>query len=134
MYYRNSFNCGRIRTERAVLVAISIPIFTSQLAKSRLATNQANARAAYAEASSQLLLDSSTEITGDVTYTYTVSTAKSTKESTADSSFITPTAIVDWQTTTKGTDNSTELGAKTATTWKVTFSKDGGLKGFNCAF
>ncbi|MBR1856289.1 MAG: prepilin-type N-terminal cleavage/methylation domain-containing protein [Oribacterium sp.] len=33
-----------------VLVAISIPIFTSQLKKARLATNQANARAAYAAA------------------------------------------------------------------------------------
>ena len=33
-----------------VLVAISIPIFTAQLRKARLATNQANARAAYAAA------------------------------------------------------------------------------------
>ena len=33
-----------------VLVGISIPIFTTQLKKSRLATNQANARAAYAAA------------------------------------------------------------------------------------
>jgi len=35
----------------AVLVAISIPIFTSQLEKSREATDLANLRAAYAEAS-----------------------------------------------------------------------------------
>ena len=34
---------------RAVLVAISIPIFTSQLEKSREATDLANIRAAYAE-------------------------------------------------------------------------------------
>lgn len=33
-----------------VLVAISIPIFTNNLRKARLATNQANARAAYAAA------------------------------------------------------------------------------------
>ena len=33
-----------------MLVAISIPIFTSQLEKSRQATDAANARAAYAEA------------------------------------------------------------------------------------
>jgi len=33
-----------------VLVAISIPIFSNQLRKARLATNQANARAAYAQA------------------------------------------------------------------------------------
>ncbi len=46
----------------AVLVAISIPIFTSQLEKSREATDLANIRAAYAEVSAEVL-------TGDnVTY------------------------------------------------------------------
>lgn len=39
----------------AVLVAISIPIFTSQLEKSREATDLANIRAAYAEASVKAL-------------------------------------------------------------------------------
>ena len=39
----------------AVLVAISIPIFTSQLEKSREATDAANLRAAYAEISAELL-------------------------------------------------------------------------------
>ena len=34
----------------AVLVAISIPIFSNQIKKARLATNQANARAAAAKA------------------------------------------------------------------------------------
>ena len=38
-----------------VLVAISIPIFTSQLEKSREATDKANLRSAYAEASTWLL-------------------------------------------------------------------------------
>ena len=55
MYYGNSFNCGRIRTGRAVLVAISIPIFTTQLEKSRDAVTIANLRSAYAEAASQAL-------------------------------------------------------------------------------
>ena len=36
----------------AVLVAISIPIFTSQLEKSREATDAANFRAVYAEGAS----------------------------------------------------------------------------------
>jgi prepilin-type N-terminal cleavage/methylation domain-containing protein len=40
-----------------VLVAISIPIFTAQLEKARRATNQANARAAYAAASAEYLED-----------------------------------------------------------------------------
>lgn len=39
----------------AVLVAIAIPIFTSQLEKSRDAVSVANLRAAYAEASTQYL-------------------------------------------------------------------------------
>ena len=42
----------------AVLVAISIPIFTSQLEKSRDAVTVANLRAAYAEASSEYLTSS----------------------------------------------------------------------------
>ena len=44
-------NCG----DRAVLVAISIPIFTSQLEKSRDAVTMANVRAAYAEAAAEVL-------------------------------------------------------------------------------
>ena len=42
-------------TTGAVLVAISIPIFTTQLEKSREAVDAANLRAAYAEASADLL-------------------------------------------------------------------------------
>ena len=41
----------------AVLVAISIPIFTSQLEKSRESTDASNIRAAYAELISDALLD-----------------------------------------------------------------------------
>ena len=41
----------------AVLVAISIPIFTSQLEKSRESTDAANIRDYYAEISTQLLVD-----------------------------------------------------------------------------
>lgn len=44
----------------AVLAAISIPIFNSQLTKARQATNAANLRAAYAEASAAMLDDNST--------------------------------------------------------------------------
>ena len=51
----------------AVLVAISIPIFTSQLEKSREAVDLANIRAAYAEVSAEVL-------SGDnITYFKTVS-------------------------------------------------------------
>ena len=51
----------------AVLVAISIPIFTSQLEKSREATDLANIRVAYAECSSAVLTEtaSTTDVTID---------------------------------------------------------------------
>lgn len=41
----------------AVLVAISIPVFSSQLEKAREATDQANIRSAYAEVLSEVLTD-----------------------------------------------------------------------------
>ena len=41
----------------AVLVAISIPIFTSQLEKSREATDEANIRSAYAQLSAAVLTE-----------------------------------------------------------------------------
>lgn len=57
--HMGSFNYGKIRTMGAVLVAISIPIFTSQLEKSRDAVSVSNIRAAYAEASAAYLTGSS---------------------------------------------------------------------------
>ena len=49
----------------AVLVAISIPIFTSQLRKARVAVNQANARAGEAAAYAAYLEDPSYDMFGD---------------------------------------------------------------------
>lgn len=58
-----------------VLVAISIPIFTSQLKKARKAKNWANMRAAYASAIAEFLAEGAP--TGErVTYEYTVSDGK----------------------------------------------------------
>lgn len=60
----------------AVLVAISIPIFTSQLEKSRNATDEANVRSAIAEVTAAVLSDDKKDSgNGDVTYkdgTYTM--------------------------------------------------------------
>ena len=61
-------------------MAISIPIFTSQLEKSRIATDEANCRSAYGEATATYLGDAdkaSHAITGSVTvgkstYTWTM--------------------------------------------------------------
>ncbi len=50
----------------AVLVAIAIPIFTTQLEKSREATDKANIRSAYAKASAALLDDEESDYTTDV--------------------------------------------------------------------
>ncbi len=58
----------------AVLVAIAIPVFTSQLEKAREATDAANIRSAYAAVQSAVLLqetqDTMTKMnTADITYT-----------------------------------------------------------------
>ena len=50
----------------AVLVAIAIPIFTSQLEKSREATDAANIRSAYAEVVAEALADGTVEVTREV--------------------------------------------------------------------
>lgn len=50
----------------AVLVAISIPIFTAQLEKAREATDVANLRAAYAEQSAALLTWDGTSTIEDI--------------------------------------------------------------------
>lgn len=51
----------------AVLVAISIPIFSAQLEKSREATDAANIRSAYAEVSADLLTNDSSDKEVEVT-------------------------------------------------------------------
>ena len=50
----------------AVLVAIAIPVFTSQLEKSRVATDEANIRSAYGEAVAAYLSDPDT-LSGSLT-------------------------------------------------------------------
>lgn len=66
-----------------ILVAISIPVFTSQLTKARKATNLANLRAAKAAAVAEYLTN---DKDGDVTYNYdpaagTVSDGSTTQDS-----------------------------------------------------
>lgn len=51
----------------AVLVAIAIPVFTSQLEKSREATDLANIRAAYAEVMAAALEDPDNDASATVT-------------------------------------------------------------------
>lgn len=78
----SSFNCGIIRTTRAVLVAISIPIFNTQLEKSRESVDVSNMRAAYAVAQTDILTEDFTNWNdernsgaGDVTAYYNLATS-----------------------------------------------------------
>lgn len=117
-----------------VLVAISIPIFTSQLKKARLATNQANARAAYAAATTQYMLDyDDTTPTAGVSYVYTVSTGKlGDVKTTAGTATITKTDISSWAEGDKA--GTTALGDKTATSWEVVLTADGSISGYAPTF
>ena len=119
---------------RGVLVAISIPIFTSQLKKARLATNQANARAAYAAATTQYMLDyDDTTPASGVSYVYTVATGKlGAVKTTAGTATITNTDISSWKVEDQA--GETALGDKTATSWEVVLTADGSISGYAPTF
>lgn len=91
----------------AVLVAISIPIFSAQLEKSREATDAANIRSAYAEVSADLLTNESTDKTVNVV-------AKQKKEG--------------WEGKDNSKDNTIEIGGQpveaSTTGWTVAADKD----------
>ena len=114
-----------------VLVAISIPIFTAQLRKGRLATNQANARSAYADVVAQIILDG---ITDETTYIYDI--AKATAEVDNKSSknpalSIADKPIANWDVDVDA--DGTKLGDKVAKQWKVHVAKENnqiGVSGF----
>ena len=56
----------------AVLVAIAIPVFTTQLEKSREATDASNIRAAYAEVVASALTDPDTAVSATIAKKQTV--------------------------------------------------------------
>lgn len=115
-----------------VLVAISIPIFTSQLAKARLATNQANARAAYAAVEAQYLQDDTK--TGDFTYTTTDGKiAQATDSNKATDTVGGTNANTDISSWTTGTAVGTStLGKTPYKTWTLTVGDDGSVSKY-CA-
>ena len=96
-----------------VLVAISIPIFTGQLKKARLATNQANARAAYAMAVAATLDDKNTA----TTFTYTVDGSKLAATGTPVTG---NTDIAAWAV--GDTIGSVTVGDAVAKTWVISFT------------
>lgn len=80
----------------AVLVAISIPIFTAQLEKSRDATDEANIRSAYAEVSAAILTDDKKDSAdGIVTY----------KDGTYSADVSTTGKTAGWSSAAKATDS-----------------------------
>ncbi|MBO6155743.1 MAG: prepilin-type N-terminal cleavage/methylation domain-containing protein [Lachnospiraceae bacterium] len=87
----------------AVLVAIAIPIFTSQLEKSREAVDAANLRAAYAEVTSSVL-------TGDTAKTIKVAQ----KQTKADWQ-----TTIDWPAGFAAADIKAPAGAAAADYWEV---------------
>jgi hypothetical protein len=93
-----------------VLVAVSIPIFTAQLKKARLATNQANARAAKAAVVATVLQEG----WGSGTGTYNVTTGQLTSSASAETSFSLSDQPQSW--TVSG---NSDLAASVYNTWNV---------------
>ena len=106
-----------------VLVAVSIPIFTSQLKKARLATNQANARAAYAASAANYLTNNKD---AGCIYQYTTGSGEIKEVNAAAGSEITNTNISTWDYT-----DIEALGTSTYTTWYVSIDTKGNVSKYN---
>lgn len=106
----------------AVLVAIAIPIFTTQLEKAREATDAANLRSAYAEVMTAALTQAADGEIDGVTLTGKVYTKEVPAKQTQ----------AQWQNTSiediggmKVGNNTGEIGAKTSgSSWTVKYDPD----------
>lgn len=115
----------------AVLVAVSIPIFSAQTKKANLATNQANARAAKAAAVSEVLgngYDSTKTI-----YAYDIT--KGTGAFGSDNGKLTiATTSLDisaWAITTQlGSSADDNMGSTTYKKWYVTVDQTGAVTAY----
>ena len=93
----------------AVLVAIAIPVFTTQLEKSREATDMSNLRAAYAEVMAEYL---SNGATGTPTATVTARQTQPDWQNTENGKL---------QVRVNGSEGTVTVAAKTSgSTWNVT--------------
>jgi prepilin-type N-terminal cleavage/methylation domain-containing protein len=139
----------------AVLVAISIPIFHAQLRKARLATNQANGRAAFSAAETAYLENmekfgtskpnGANGNSGTITYTYFPAVGKGIlnfRYTTGDNRWIrdssgkiyTDTDVSHWTVDTEVSD-SKKLGDQVAKIWTIHMNPDNGeIAGYYCAF
>lgn len=98
----------------AVLVAIAIPIFTSQLEKARESTDAANIRSAYAELTSEVLTDGG-EIAAKTEGKIQINASKES-DATATATITLTQTKADWQDTSiKGSKiGSMDAGTPTA--------------------
>ena len=99
----------------AVLVAVSIPIFSAQTKKANVATNQANARAAKAAAVTSYLGGET-----KLTYTYDIATGTIT----TDTPSVTGTATTDPSTWTTDGNDKTAMEKEVYTKWVITLNAD----------
>ena len=99
-----------------VLVAISVPIFTAQLKKATVATNQANARSAKAAAVTAYLEEGTHS--ADLIISYNVATGASALTVAAGSAI--DINIPSWNASTTGAADATHKF------WYVTVGKDSG--------
>lgn len=104
----------------AVLVAISIPIFTSQLEKAREATDLANLRSAYAECSAAVL-------TGDASDGVTYTAGTNGADSSATKDVVLTQKVDGWKTADPkcGGTTLTDDVAKAGKTVTVKVTDDG---------
>lgn len=142
-----------------VLIAISIPIFTAQLKKARLATNKANGRSAFSAAEAAYLENmekyGTSAINGfthdraedydTVTFTYFPAAGKGILNfhyTPGDNRWIcdsggkvyTDTNVSHWTVDTEVSDNK-KLGDKVARIWTIHMNPENGeIKGYYCAF
>lgn len=98
----------------AVLVAISIPIFTSQLRKARLAVNQANARAGEAAAYAAYLEDPSYDLIA-----YDIRSGKVAKSKTTSSTIAKELQIGDITNKSPAYDKDANVIPKDISSWTV---------------
>ena len=112
-----------------VLVAISIPIFTSQLEKAREATDLANIRSAYAECSAAVLTDTKASDNTDAAKGVVVTVDGTSKVVTAKRDVKLTQQVAGWTDTNgddvAGKDISGDTAKKVGATVEVTVTSTG---------
>ena len=112
----------------AVLVAIAIPVFTSQLEKSREATDTANIRSKYAEVMTQILTDDKTDLTAEVSLKQGVSGWQNAENwSGLNALNVTENAASGIMGVT--VDNTVSTGVGTGAVVSFSYDADGGTSG-----